>query len=200
MTYRFLEEADGIYRLRVPFENIYTSVFLVESGEGALLVDCATTAEDVDGVILPALRERGLDASALRALVLTHHHRDHAGGRARLLTHCPTLKTIDFSHREEIAGISFSPLPGHTKNSMGVFVSRCGILISGDGLQGDGVDRYRTSLEDREAYLDTLDRLEADESIQGILFSHAYEPWCEDSAFGREAVLRCLLACRKSIG
>ena len=48
MEQGFCEEMPGIYRLRVPFEGIYTSVFLVTSEEGAILVDCATTAEDVD--------------------------------------------------------------------------------------------------------------------------------------------------------
>lgn len=32
MENAFFEEAKGIYRLRVPFEDIYTSVFLIEAG------------------------------------------------------------------------------------------------------------------------------------------------------------------------
>ena len=44
----FQEEIKGIYRLKVPFERIYTSVFLVVSGARAALVDCATTEKDVE--------------------------------------------------------------------------------------------------------------------------------------------------------
>ena len=44
-----------IYRLKIPFDTVYTSVFLVASESGAVLVDCATTSADVDGYILPAL-------------------------------------------------------------------------------------------------------------------------------------------------
>lgn len=47
----FSEQISGIYRLRVPFENIYTSVFLIESDGKKILVDCGTTSVDVDTVI-----------------------------------------------------------------------------------------------------------------------------------------------------
>ena len=57
----FYKETDKIFRLRVPFENLYTSVFLVEADEKKILVDCATTAEDVDAHIVPALKKMGYD-------------------------------------------------------------------------------------------------------------------------------------------
>ena len=53
----FYKEEDAIYRLRVPFAAIYTSVFLIESDEGDVLVDCATTSDDVDLRIIPALEK-----------------------------------------------------------------------------------------------------------------------------------------------
>ena len=197
-TRHFEKECEGIYRLRIPFDAVYTSVFLVETDEGALLVDCATTAEDVDSIILPALEELGIRPESLRALVLTHHHSDHAGGAARLLSHRSDLEILNFDRRQDISGIRFYPLPGHTRDCLGLLVRRCGILISGDGLQGDGVDKYRTYLEDAAAYRQTLDRIAEDPTIKGILFSHAYEPWCADSAFGREAVLSVIEACKRN--
>ena len=112
----FYKETEGIYRLRVPFENIYTSVFLLTAAERPILVDCATTASDVDECILPALAALGYALSDIGAIVLTHRHADHAGGLAR------------------------------------------------------------------------------------ILFSHAYEPWNEDAAIGRAAVLSCLEACASCVG
>ena len=199
LTYRFMEETEGIYRLRVPFDNIYTSVFLVGSEEGFLLVDCATTDEDVDEIILPALAERGLRPCDLRGLVLTHHHSDHDGGRKRFLEHCPTLEIIDCQNRPFLVGIAFPRLTGHTRDSIGVYVEKSGTLIGGDGLQGDGVGKYRRTLEDEVAYLDTLEKLTLDEGVKVLLFSHAYEPWNADSAFGREQVLSCLMACKESL-
>jgi len=55
----FYKETDGIYRLRVRFDKIYTSVFLIQTENGLILVDCATTDEDVDLCIIPALRKMG---------------------------------------------------------------------------------------------------------------------------------------------
>ena len=90
----FYEETKGIYRLRVPFHQVYTSVFLVVSGQSLFLVDCATTDEDVDGVILPALRKMGYVPCDLSGIVLTHRHSDHAGGLSRLLTYVPDIEII----------------------------------------------------------------------------------------------------------
>lgn len=77
----FYKDIGEIYRLRVPFDNEeYTSVFLIKKAEGNVLIDCATTAEDVDGYILPALEKAGIALTEIRYLVLTHQHSDHAGG------------------------------------------------------------------------------------------------------------------------
>ena len=43
----FQEQIKDIYRLVVPFENLYTSVFLMRTNQGNALVDCATYAKDV---------------------------------------------------------------------------------------------------------------------------------------------------------
>ena len=49
--FEFIEVINGIYRLKGPFEAIYTSVFLIKSPSGTILVDCATTDKDVDEYI-----------------------------------------------------------------------------------------------------------------------------------------------------
>jgi glyoxylase-like metal-dependent hydrolase (beta-lactamase superfamily II) len=81
----FVKEIDNIYRLKIPFESVYTSVFLIREGNKNILVDCATTADDVNGYIIPALEEIGLTIKDINFLVITHPHSDHAGGKARLL-------------------------------------------------------------------------------------------------------------------
>ena len=80
----FYEEIAGIYRLKVPFENIYTSVFLIKAEDGDILVDCATTDQDVDEHIAPALQQLGTDISKVKKIVITHKHGDHAGGLGSL--------------------------------------------------------------------------------------------------------------------
>jgi glyoxylase-like metal-dependent hydrolase (beta-lactamase superfamily II) len=195
---RFLKETEGIYRLKIPFDTLYTSVFLVETESGRILVDCATTREDVDGYIVPALEDMNLRVSDIDILVLTHSHGDHAGGKSRIMEIAPNIRAVT-DVCELLPDVCAYALPGHTLDLVGVLDMRTGTLISGDGLQGAGVDKYRTYTESRDAYLKTLEKVRSDYRIENILFSHAYEPWYEDSARGRERVDECIADCFKSV-
>ena len=190
----FLKETEYIYRLKIPFETVYTSVFLIKSKSGVFLVDCATTEGDVDDVILPALSALGYTPSDVKAVIVTHKHSDHAGGLPRLLSHMPEIEVVT-DVRPLCDGVSTYALPGHTSDFVGVLDTRTNTLLSGDGLQGAGVDKFRCSLENKHAYENTLFRLQNDERIENILFSHAYEPWNTDGIHGRENVLDCLRNC-----
>ena len=191
---RFGHEIGEIYRLKVPFENIYTSVFLVYTSEGVILVDCATTAEDVEACILPALSDRGLKLSDIGRIVITHPHSDHAGGLSRILALAPAIRVVRAACRLA-DGVETYALPGHTEDHIGLLDARSRTLISGDGLQGAGVDRYRCSVPHVDAYLATLEKIKNDERIENILFSHAYEPWLSDRALGRATVMDCVAQC-----
>ena len=198
MNLEFELKIDGIYQLKVPFMSVYTSVFLIDAMGEWILVDTATTADDVDGIIIPAIKKLGVDPCEIKKVVITHDHSDHAGGLERLRHYAPNIETIRTAG--EIAStITAYPLPGHTRDFIGVFDNRTGTLISGDGLQGAGVDKYRAYAESREAYYETLERVRADGRIKNLVFSHAYEPWFKDSIFGRESVLGALIECEKYI-
>jgi glyoxylase-like metal-dependent hydrolase (beta-lactamase superfamily II) len=198
MNALFEKVIDRIYHLKIPFDTVYTSVFLVVSESGAVLVDCATTSADVDGYILPALACMGYKITDLEAIVITHNHGDHAGGLSGILHHAPNIKVI----REACTlfdGLEAYPLYGHAKEMIGLFDARTGTLISGDGLQGAGVDRYRAYAEDKAAYFATLERVRGDERIENLVFSHAYEPWFEYHVFRRGAVLEAIEECKKYV-
>ena len=191
----FHEEIAGIYRLKVPFERIYTSVFLIVHPQGNIMVDCASNASDVDNFIIPELEELGYSLSAISAIVLTHEHEDHAGGLSELLTINPALNVIN-TVTTVLPGIETVPLAGHLDDCIGVFDARSHTLISGDGLRGVGVDKYRCNIHNASAYLKTLERIEKNEKIENVLFSHAYEPWDQDHMFGRDNVLKCIADCK----
>ena len=198
MTREFIEEAAGIYRLKVPFDNLYTSVFLVTAEGKNVLVDCATTKEDVEEYILPALKSMGVELCDIDTLVVTHEHGDHAGGLPYILALAPQI-TVVTDVRHLAKGVSTYPLPGHERNFVGVLDERTHTLISGDGLQGAGVGKYRCYLADKAAYVNTLEGIRQDARIENLLFSHAYEPWYENRISGRENVLACLTECAQYI-
>lgn len=192
----FEEELKNIYRLKVPFENLYTSVFLIKTKQGNALVDCATYASDVDDYIVPALSILGLRLEDIAYLILTHNHGDHIGGKTRALELAPNIEIVQANRPISLNGITIYEMKGHTLDCIGVLDERSGTLITGDGLQGAGIEKYRCSLESKEEYLKTIAKIEKDERIENILFSHAYEPWCKDGAFGREELQKCLEDCR----
>lgn len=192
----FRKEIGEIYRLQVPFMSVYTSVFLVRRAAGHILVDCATTAEDVERYIIPALRKMGIALSDIRYLFLTHGHSDHAGGKDRIRERHPEIQIVSAEAPAALSPLEIYPLPGHTPDSIGLFDPESGTLISGDGLQGAGIGMFRCSLAaGYAAYSESIARIKADARIKNILFSHAYEPWYSNGAFGREEVEKRLADC-----
>jgi len=187
----FERAVEGIYRLKIPFDTVYTSVFLIERDGEYILMDCATTEGDVKNYILPALQKKGVFLNKIRYLVVSHHHEDHAGGLPFLI---PCLKNAEVITEERtlFEGIFTYALSGHTRDCIGLLDLRSKTLISADAVQGYGVDKYRCTLHDEEGYLATLEKIRKDDRIENILFSHAYEPWRRDCAFGKEEIINCL--------
>ena len=66
-------------------------------------------------------------------------------------------------------------------------------------MQGAGVGKYRTLICDNNEYLKTIQSIKNDKNVENILFSHAYEPWLKDGAFGRNEIETILEDCKKYI-
>lgn len=196
----FRREFDGIFRLKIPFEELYTSVFLIKTQKSTILVDTASSNDDVDLYILPALKQMGYELSDIDVLILTHSHGDHAGGITRIAELAPSIELVT-DVRRLASDIQTYRLSGHTEDCIGVLDERTGTLISGDGLQGAGIGKYRCLLENKNAYVETIEKIKNDRRIENILFSHAYEPWNIDRVVGRSEVHDCLLKCTEySVG
>src|SRR5690606_13564580 len=101
------------------FDNLYalgnaeTVVYALTTSEGIVLID-AGVAEEVEPVLLPGLRELGLDPADVKLILLGHGHSDHYGGASYFQTrHGARVGTTDADWRT-IAQAASSGRPGDT--------------------------------------------------------------------------------------
>ncbi len=197
------EVVPEIFRLKVPFENLYTTVFFIRSRGRLALIDSASSADDAERYLIPAIRQLTGEPTYL---FLTHLHGDHAGGAPRLLEAFPTMQVCSF---EQIAHerfvqlhdgdcffdrIQVVALPGHTEYSVGYLDLQTRTLFSGDCLQLAGVDKYVHGIACTEQYLQSVERLKT-MNLSRIVASHEYVP-LGSIAEGKNAVSVYLEACR----
>ena len=188
---------ENIMRLKVPFENIYTAVFLVKTDDGMMLIDAAAGERDVNEVILPALLEcTALDE--IKYLLCTHLHGDHGGGIRFLLPHLKNAKVAAASRRaielygEEnvqiirdgdiLMSLEVLHLPGHSADAVAVLDRRTMTLISGDAVQLYGITRYGCGVGMPDAYRNSLMRL-YELPLAMIVASHEYYPLGSTASF-----------------
>ncbi len=180
-----------LYRLDIPFDHLYTSVFLI-TGDTPLIVDSATTCEDVETRILPALQEMGVNGGRL---LVTHRHGDHNGGTPFLLPAMPTLTPLRLADGESFESITALSLGGHTEDSMGYYDTRTKTLLLGDALQFYGVGKYGCSIVDAALYERTLDRLDS-LGAHALIPSHDFVGGAA-AAIGEDAVIALLASARR---
>ena len=154
----------GLYRLKIPFEDLYTTVYFVITEQGCAVIDSGTYPSDVEEYILPALSELGVCKADVKLLLLTHDHGDHAGGIAMLSEHFPCArvgacftKRVDFSPLSDgdilLGRLQAVYLFGHTKNSVGYYDLETKTLLSGDCLQLGGVGKYTNGIGYTDLYI-----------------------------------------------
>lgn len=137
--------------------------------------DCAVVDPGDAGPVLQVLREKGLD---LRHILLTHHHRDHAGGVPELLEHsdalvhgpvdprlgdwCRPCREGGFVEIPELdLRLGVLEIPAHTRSH--IAFHGAGMLFCGDTLFSVGCGRlFEGSPGDLQAALDKLAALPPD--------------------------------------
>ena len=190
MQATFIPVTQDLYRLDVPFDSLYTSVFLL-LGEPNVIVDAATTRADVQELILPALKERGIGSATL---LLTHRHADHSGGAVHLAQSSSGITLASLGAGERLGRLTAIPMGGHTEDSTGYFDELTKTLLAGDGLQFYGVGKYGCSIVNASLYEQTLTRV-ANLGAQAILPSHGFIGGAE-AAIGEAEVSHLLLSAR----
>jgi len=208
----FLEPiTDKITRIRVPFDNIYTSVFVVAADTGTAVLDCATTESDVTEYIMPALNELGASPSLILA---SHFHGDHMGGLPHLAARFPDAEIAVFDP-SRVKGCSEKHihavkdgeillgclrvlhLPGHSPDSIALLDERSGSLLSFDCLQAFGIGQYGTGIANVADYLMSIEKASS-ENMEILVAAHEYVP-TGSTAMGRAAIDRYFDSCREAV-
>jgi glyoxylase-like metal-dependent hydrolase (beta-lactamase superfamily II) len=126
----------------------FVSAYLLIRGGEVGVVDLGT-AGSADA-IGSALRAAGSGWDAVKHVILTHQHADHAGGLAEV---APQVKAAVYAGEADVAGISSAqPLkpvrdgdeifglriigtPGHTSGHVSVLDPSTGVLVAGDAVR-----------------------------------------------------------------
>ncbi|WP_328467827.1 MBL fold metallo-hydrolase [Actinoplanes sp. NBC_00393] len=128
----------------------FVSAYLVIRGGEAAVVDTGTPGSET--AIGDALKAAGSDWAAVKHVILTHQHEDHAGGLAGI---APLVSAKLYAGQADVTGInSEKPLtavadgdevfglqivgtPGHTAGHVSIFEPSTGVLVAGDALRNE---------------------------------------------------------------
>ena len=200
---------EHICRLTLPYKDIFTTVYTVETDDGALLFDTGSFDSDAEEYTLPFLTEAGISKDRVKYIFISHNHKDHAGGLACLLPHLPNAKILSRSPKikeqyptraeffDDGATVSHAlqlvTLPGHTEDSAALYDTRTKTLISGDGLQLYGIfgsGNWGANISFPRMHMTAIKKLRGMDIAQ-LLTAHDYHPYGHRCR-GKEAVLAAL--------
>lgn len=194
-----------LYRVRIPFEDLTTTVYICVYGQGVILIDSATYGADVDAYLLPALSELGVALTDVKILALTHNHGDHGGGLPRLAECFPkaavrAMEPLSLAAYRPLTdgeilldGLQVLHLPGHTRRSVGYLDLASKTLLSGDCLQLGGVGKYRNGIGYPAFYMESIEKLRRMD-VERIVAAHEFDP-LGSMAEGKAAVTEYLDTC-----
>lgn len=202
---------ENLARLTIPYKDIFTTVYFVNTQEGILLFDCASFDEDIAEHIIPAMAELGIEE--IKSVFISHNHKDHSGGLNEFIKHfpncvvisrCPNLKeqfkaynVISPNDEDEIMGVLKAvTIPGHTKDSCALLDTRTNTLISGDCLQLYGIygsGMWASNITFPAEHINAVNKLRKMD-ISEILTAHDYHPYGY-RYIGKETISNALDAC-----
>ena len=204
---------ENIYRMKIPYKDIFTTVYVVKTEEGVLVFDVASYDEDVPSYIVPFLNFLNIAKNEVKYVFISHNHKDHAGGLSAFIKEFPdtciisssdmledTYKDYNFLFPNEndtvLDVLKIIKIPGHTKDSSGILDTRTKTLISGDSLQLYGIfgsGNWGANISLTEEHFKAVEKLRTID-IEMILTAHDYHPYGYMYS-GKENISKALDAC-----
>ncbi len=194
---------DGIFRIKIPFETIYTSSFVLVEKNDAIVYDFGSNDFDAERYVIPELEALGVN---VKYIAVSHAHGDHCGGIGAMMRKYPSAELLYMGNRWNNIPIKDGDivldrfrlihLRGHSDDGMAVLDTVTNSLISGDALQAWGVDRWKTFFTDKTLYLEMLEKVK-ELRVDAIIASHEYEP-CGFFADGKENAALFVEECIKA--
>ena len=208
---------ENIYRATMPYKDIFTTVYLIKAAGGAMLFDCGSFDEDTEAYLLPFLKEHNIGKDELKYIFISHNHTDHSGGLSEFIKSFPDAVIVSPNEAlwEKFKGYNIlSPkegdeildvlkvveIPGHTKDSCGIFDTRTKTLISGDSLQLYGIigsGKWASNIGWPKAHIAALEKL-GKMDIEEIYTAHDYQPYGY-SYKGKDEIRKALEACAEPL-
>ena len=147
---------EKLFYTRIPYKDIFTTVYLLKTEKGCMMFDCASYDNDIDDTVKPFLESLGVTEKELKYVFISHNHKDHAGGLKRFLELYPNVSVItkstdlvndypnyNFIIPEEnqvfLDVLKTISIPGHSPCSQGILDTRNDTMLTGDSLQLYGI-------------------------------------------------------------
>ena len=204
---------ENIYRLTLPYKDIFATVYAIKTKNGVLLFDVGSFDEDIDNYIIPFLNELNITADMIKYVFISHDHKDHSGGLNAFMKKFPKTCIISTSPFLKERYINYNVLTpndgdivldvfkiititGHTNDSIAVLDMRTKTLISGDCLQLYGIigsGKWACNISFPKEHIDAINKLRTID-IEHILTAHDYYPYGY-SYIGKDNVSKALDAC-----
>jgi len=194
--------AEDLYLIKQPFNETFTGVTVVLGNYNIGLVDSGleTTPKDYIFPLLLKMRRKPKDVNYV---VNTHRDGDHIWGnkvikeeaQCKIAVHeldANAVGIVDLRLKDgetiKLGDRSFRVVhtPGHTPGSICLYDERNRTLITGDSIQGCGVEEgnllIRTS---KEEYIDSMKKL-LNLHIAILVMDHPYKPFAKAVLTGKE--------------
>ena len=204
---------EDIYKLVIPYYDIFTTVYTVRTPDGVLLFDTATYESDVNDYILPFLEKIGVSKEEIKYVFISHNHWDHAGGIRYVMSEFPDACIVSRSPVININHANYKCLnpedgctimdflkviaiPGHTLDSAAIWDTRTNILITGPCLQLYGIfgsGLWGANINFPKEHIEAVKKL-YNIPISAIYAAHDYHP-CGTYAVGEAEVTAFLDNC-----